>query len=159
MPISHFRCGWGTAVIVNLRAFPDRTPILSFASGIRQEICPVWGIKKLPGSVQYDASEFCWLEGRRKAWLLQVEPGLRGDEHPEPLKYCDIDVPALLEMLRPTEDEAVFVESGEKEFSVEIGHVIDGDVRVLLRYTIDSPDQGDKLAKVSHVAFKKEAPW
>lgn len=146
-PVWQFRCGWATAVVINLRAFPEAAPVFTFASDIRQHLAPVWGIRPVEGTVEYDAEPFGWLGGRRRARLMKVERGFRGDTAPA----GGVDVKKLLDALALTEDDALFIEDGEKEFSVEIGHVTGGSVEILWRYTVDGADQGIRPAQVSAV--------
>ena len=62
-----------------------------------------------------------------------------------------MDIPKLLEYLKLTEYEALFIENGEKEYSVELGYLAGDELRVLLRYTEGGWDQGNGPAEVSGV--------
>lgn len=153
-PIVHFRCGWTTAILINLRAFSEKNPMFSFASDVGQSIVPVWGIRDVPGELQYEAGDFGWLNGPRRARLLKAETGFFNAHADEQLEYSGVNVAKLLANLQLTENEALFIENGEKEFSVEICHVLGVDARVLLRYTIGGWDQGQDCAQVTAVALK-----
>ena len=155
-PVSAFRCGWASAVVVNLRALP-RDGAITFAQP--DQVVPIWGIQETGGQVQYEGSEFGWMSERRRARVLRPAPGFRDLKAGEkdPLKYCGVDVPKLLDHLKLTEHEALFIETGEKEYSVEIGCLTGGDVKVLLRYTVDGWDQGEAPAQVTNVTYPAAA--
>lgn len=150
-PLTSFRCGWASAIVVNLRAFPEGEPVLTFASGIGQNLVPVRGIRKSGERVEYDASGFGWLNRRRMARVLRPAPGYVNEKASEELKYCGVDIPGLLEHLGLTEHEALFIENGEKEYSVELGYLAGDELRILLRYTVGGWNQGDEPARVSNV--------
>lgn len=151
-PVRPFRCGWATAIVVNLRALP-KDGAVTFAQ--RNEVVPIWGIRETGERVEYDASHFGWIGGRRQARVLRPAPGFKDEQAGEraPLKYCGVDVPGLLEFLQLTENEALFIDTGEKEYSVEIGCLTGGEVKVLMRYTVDGWDQGEASAEVTNVTY------
>ena len=157
-PVISFRCGWASAIIVNLRAFTNENVAVTFASDIGDNTVPAWGIRKSNERLEYDASGFGWLNNRRRACVLRSSPGYINSNVEEEFKYCGINVRELLESLKLTEHEALFFETGEKEYSAEIGYLADGagDLRVLLRYTVDGWDQGDRSAEVSDVGYLSE---
>lgn len=157
-PVVSFRCGWASAVLVNLRAFPEGELALTFASDIGQDLIPVWGIRESGELAEYDASDFGWLNHRRRARVLRPAPGYRNDKASEELKYCAVDIPGLLEHLKLTEHEALLIENGGKEYSVEIGHLAGDELRILLRYTIGGWDQGDGPANVSSMTHTSQPP-
>ncbi len=140
-PVVYFRCGWACCIIVNLEAFPEKNPRLAFSSDINQDILPVFRIKT-SGGIKYSADDFDWLKGERNAWLLTAGKDIVSDEIDMSGKYVVQYAVStqifqqVLDDLQFTEDEAVFIEDGEKEYSVEIAHVTDGDVKILARYTI-----------------------
>lgn len=150
-PVVSLRCGWASAIVVNLRAFPEGEPALTFASDIRQDLVPVCGVRESGERVEYDASGFGWLNRRRRARVLRPAPGYVNKNAAEELKYCGVDIPKLLEYLKLTEYEALFIENGEKEYSVELGYLAGDELRVLLRYTEGGWDQGNGPAEVSGV--------
>lgn len=152
-PASTFRCGWASAVVVNLRAFP-KDGAVTFAQP--NQLVPIWGIQETGEQVEYDAGHFGWIGGRRRARVLRPAPGFRDEKAGErpPLKYCGVDVPKLLEFLALTEHEALFIDTGEKEYSVEVGCLTGGDVQVLMRYTVDGWDQGNAPAGVTNVTYR-----
>lgn len=152
-PVVSFRCGWASAVLVDLRVFPEGEPVLTFASDIGQDLVGVWGIRESGETAEYNASPFGWLGNRRRARILRPAPGYRNDNASEQLESCGVDIQGLLEHLKLTEHDALFIENGEKEYSVEIGHIAGGQLRVLLRYTIGGWDQGDGPANVSGLTF------
>ena len=157
-PVVSFRCGWASAVIVNLRAFPNENVAVTFASDIGDNTVPACGIRKSNDRLEYDASEFGWLNKRRHACVLRSSPGYINNNVEEELKYCGVNVKELLESLKLSEHEALFFETGEKEYSAEIGYLADGagDLRVLLRYTIGGWDEGDRPAEVREVSCLSE---
>ena len=65
-----------------------------------------------------------------------------------------MDVPGLLKLLALTENEALFIDTGEKEYSVEVGCLTSGDVKVLMRYTVGSWDQGETTAEVTNITYR-----
>lgn len=152
-PLSTFRCGWASAIVVNLRAFP-KDGAVTFAQP--NQVVPLWGIQETGEQVEYDASHFGWIGGRRRARVLRPAPGFRDETAGEryPLRACGVDVPGLLKFLALTEDEALFIDTGEKEYSVEVGCLTGGDVKVLMRYTIDGWDQGEAPAEVANVTYR-----
>ena len=151
-PVSSFRCGWASAVVVNRRALP-RDGAITFAQP--NQVVPIWGIQETDEQVRYEGSEFGWMSERRWARVLRPAPGFRDLEadKKDPLKYCGVDLPGLLDHLKLTEHEALFIETGEKEYSIEIGCLTGGDVKVLLRYTVDGWDQGETPAHVTNVIY------
>ncbi len=155
-PVSTFRCGWASAIVVNLRAFPQDAAITFAQPNL---VVPIWGIRETAEYVEYDASHFGWIGGRRHARVLRPTPGFRDLEADkrDPLKYCGVDLKGLLEHLQLTEHEALFIETGEKEYSIEIGCLTGGDVKVLLRYTVDGWDQGETPAQVTNVIYRPAA--
>ncbi len=158
-PVESFRCGWASAVVVNFRALPEGAAITFAPSGM--PLVPVRGIRVSDETVSYEASDFGWIGlPRRRARVLRSAPGYVNENASEALKFCGVDVPALLEHLKLTEQEALFVECGEKEYSAEIGCLVGTELRVLLRYTIGGWDQGNHPAEVSGVTLDcgPEAP-
>ena len=155
-PLSTFRCGWASAVVVNLRAFPEGAAV-TFAQP--NQIVPIWGIRETGEQVEYDAGHFGWIGGRRRARVLRPAPGFKDEQAGEryPLRACGVDVPELLKFLALTEKEALFIDTGEKEYSVEVGCLTDGDVKVLMRYTVDGWDQGEAPAGVTNVTYRPAA--
>ncbi len=141
-PILHFRRGWACFIIVNLEAFPEENPQIAFSSDISQTITPVFRIRK-SGSTTYLADDLFWLKGERKATLLTAGKDTIPDEEIDlsgkyVIPYC-VETSLfkqVLEDLQFTENEAVFIENGEKEYEVEISHVTDGKVKIIDRYTI-----------------------
>ena len=159
-PVSSFRCGWASAVVVNLRALP-KDGAITFAQP--NQVVPIWGIQETDEQVRYEGSEFGWMSERRRARVLRPAPGFRDlkADKKDPLKYCGVDLPGLLDHLKLTEHEALFIETGEKEYSIEIGCLTGGDVKVLLRYTVDGWDQGEAPAHVTNVIYPaaEEEEW
>ncbi len=156
-PVESFRCGWASAVVVNLRALPEGAAITFAPTGIL--LVPVQGIQLSGETVSYDATGF-GDSPHRQARVLRPAPGYVNENATEALKHCGVDVPALLEHLKLTEQEALFVECGEKEYSAEIGCLAGTELRVLLRYSIGFWDQGNRPAEVSGVTLDcgPEAP-
>ena len=155
-PVTAFRCGWASAVVVNLRALP-KDGAITFAQP--NMVVPIWGIQETVEQVEYDAGHFGWIGGRRHARVLRPAPGfrdLKADKR-SPLRSCAVDLSELLEYLQLTEQEALFIDTGEKEYSIEIGCLTGGDVKVLLRYTVGSWDQGEAPAQVTDVVYRPAA--
>ena len=51
----------------------------------------------------------------------------------------------------------LFIDTGEKEYSVEAGCFTGGNVQVLMRYTVDGWDQGETPAEVTNVVYHPAA--
>ena len=101
--------------------------------------------------VEYDASGLRLAQPPAQSQRPSSRAGYVSKKASGELKYCGVDIPELLKHLKLTEHETLFIENGEKGYSVELRHLVGDELRVLLRYTVDGWDQGNKLARVSNV--------
>ncbi len=156
LPITLFRWGWGTLILLRRRLIPSGT--IGFASDIRQDIYPIAGIHP-SGSAAYDSGGFGWLEGTRRARLYKLTPwteeevssNIAGIFRKAPHTFPDGTQFRLLpDLIGLSPDDCLFYENGEKEYSCEITTVWDASADLLLRYTVDGSNWGDGTESVGN---------
>ncbi len=155
-PAQYVRAGWITILIVNRSAFPEPEPYISFQGGC--DPVPVCNCV-LEGKVRYDPTDFGWFreDNLPDATMYRLKLiGARGDSQKikDVLSFSDTHITnteELFEAFSPCDDEALFIDGGEKEFSVEICHLCAGKAKALLRYTVGGWDQGDFVTPVPDV--------
>ena len=148
-PVINIRAGWATILIVNRDAFPEKEPLIAF-SGVSRPI-PVSNAV-LGDVIQYQTKQFGWFPEKAFARCLKLtdcaEPGKMIGEA---LRCACTTMKEINEKLSPREDEAVIIETGEKEYSAEVTHIKDGNAITLLRYTVGGWDQGDSVIPIPGV--------
>ncbi len=161
-PVQQIRIEWYTVFIVNRSAFPEKEPLLSFKSGGGWEPVPFTNCV-LHGKVQYEPMDFGWFRDDDPQGVMHCMKLTDAQGNTEKinklLRVCGQRIPdaaALREAFSPCEDEAFFLDPGEKEFSTEICHICGGKAKALLRSTIGGWDQGDRIAPMPDVHFLTE---
>lgn len=148
-PVVNIRVGWATILIVNRDAFPETEPVIAF-SGVSRPI-PVSNAV-LGETVQYQTNGFGWFPKTAFAKCLKLtdcaEPGKMIGEG---LRCAFTTLDEINEKLSPRADEAVIIETGEKEYSAEVTYIRNGNAITLLRYTVGGWDQGDRIIPIPDV--------
>ncbi len=148
-PITLFRWGWGTLVLIRRTQIPSG--IIGFASDIHQDIFPLAGVHP-HGLASYDSGNFGWLGGTRQARLYTLSPWTRKELsaniaaifQKEPYTWPEKDkFDKLPELLHLSAEDCLFYENGEKEYSCEITKVSKEEAELLLRYTVNGSNAGD----------------
>lgn len=158
LPVEIYRVSWSTYVKINTEFFPEGT-IISFTSDIGQDVLPIFGVRPLNRSIEYTASDFGWLKGKRQARLFVIDKSY--DPSIEGIKESNLydiwffpEVDIIKECKhRLLANEVAFFEDGEKEFSVEIGVLNEASLTVIKRYTIGGWNQGEYPAHVDDIKW------
>ena len=149
-PVSRIRVGWTTLLIVNRNAFPEKEPIISYSvDGYSGHPEPVRNAL-LDTKITYRSEkEWGWHPITNNAQCLKLtdcdKPGERIESV---LCFAETTLETLEEKLSPRDDEALFFDPCEKEYSVEICHIHNGKAISLLRYTVGGYHQGDIITGI-----------
>lgn len=132
------RGNWRSFVRFDLNAFPPDT-YLAFSS----DIVPRYTLGYLhrlreAGTARYRSPAFGWLGEEKHPIVFRIDPDavLTGEDLETAIRQFFL-IPAEYE----PENAAFFTECGEKEYSVELAAIHDGQVDVLFRYTIGGSEE------------------
>ncbi len=156
LPITLFRWGWGTLILVRRTLIPSG--IIGFASDIGQNIYPIAGVS-LYGFATYDSGDFGWLHGTRKAQLYKLS-SWKNNEISENISDIFRENPytwpeeaefrLIPDLIKLSDDDCLFYENGENEYSCEITKIYGESAELLLRYTVDGNNSGDGVEYIKN---------
>jgi hypothetical protein len=149
------RANWCSYLQIILNAFDEDEITFTFARNTYSaDIKPIKWVEYY-GRIEYASGEFGWLKKQKDAVKLRVSKEIPFDAE-EQLKTYPIERAYLL-----GENTAWFLDSGEKEYSVEICHIKDGIPIIICRYTIDGADQGERASRATwvYLAMRKSLLW
>lgn len=157
-PVSRIRIGWATLLIVNRSAFPESEPIVSFShEGGAPRIFPLSNAV-VSSEISYERNEkWGWFPEKAKASCLKlIDCDKPAEDIDHALSCALVKLDEIAEAFLPNDDESLFFETGEKEYSAEVCYLCDGYAVTMLRYSIDSCDQGDFISEMPKYNICKE---
>lgn len=147
------RCNWKTFIRVDLNAFRSEDTLLAISSDIDAScILDTFHRLKPAGKASYRSPAFGWLGETKDAMLFQIDRSHTLDQN----ALQNVIERFMLIPEEYAENVAFIIESGEKEYSVEIAAITNDHVDVLFRYTIDGSDRVDHVFKPELLSIETE---
>lgn len=145
LPVAAKRGAWQTFVRIDLNGFKDKYPLIAVSSDILDPDQPQYLLEslhkgKIVGKAKYTSPDFGWLKREKEAVVIRL--GTENTLSEQELEKVKNDFYLISDEYEP-ENVAFFVETGEKEYSLEIAGIADNKVDVLWRYTIGGSDRVD----------------
>ena len=143
LPVASRRRAWRTFLRFNLDAWTEEHPLIVVSADILDVRYPSGLLSalhhaRIVGTATYRSPEFGWLHEEKTGFLIRL--GEEDALEENALKKV-VDHFVLREEEYQGGSIPFLVEDGEKEYSLEVAGIRDGNVEVLWRYTVGGPDE------------------